>query len=522
MITAFRLGTVEYKEAYRLQEEVAQARGRGAIGDVLLLLQHPPVITLGRGGGEEDILAPAPLLRQAGVRVLSTDRGGRATYHGPGQLVIYPILGLPDGDLYDYVWCLEEVVIRVLSTYGLAAGRVTEHPGVWINPSTGSGHGGNKIAAVGLAVRDGITRHGLALNVAPEMAHFGLLIPCGIADRGVTSMERELGRSVDMAEVTDRFVQAFDDVFGCQVVEEEPAMLKRLSAVIPEQPSWLWRRVSTEAEAAVARMEHLLADLRLHTVCHEAHCPNIAECFEQGTATFMILGDTCTRGCRFCAVKHGRPAPLDPDEPERVAEAAARLGLHHVVVTSVTRDDLPDGGAGQFAVTVRAMRQRLPEATVEVLIPDFNGSRAALETVFAAGPDVLNHNLETVPRLYPQVRPQADYRRSLGVLAWAKARAPHVVTKSGLMLGLGERTMEVLQVLYDLRRSGCDLLTLGQYLQPTDRHIPVVRYVPPAEFSWYEDKAESLGFRGVAAGPLVRSSHRAGALCQRAVKGNAF
>ena len=207
MITAFRLGTVEYKEAYRLQEEVAQARGRGAIGDVLLLLQHPPVITLGRGGGEEDILAPAPLLRQAGVRVLSTDRGGRATYHGPGQLVIYPILGLPDGDLYDYVWCLEEVVIRVLSTYGLAAGRVTEHPGVWINPSTGSGHGGNKIAAVGLAVRDGITRHGLALNVAPEMAHFGLLIPCGIADRGVTSMERELGRSVDMAEVTDRFVQ---------------------------------------------------------------------------------------------------------------------------------------------------------------------------------------------------------------------------------------------------------------------------------------------------------------------------
>ncbi len=524
MVSVFRLGTIEYEEACRLQEEVAKARAAGDIGDVLLMLQHPPVITVGRGGGEEDILAPALLLRQAGIRVLPTDRGGRATYHGPGQLVAYPILALkpPDGDLYDYVWCLEEVVIRVLSAYGLTAGRLDKHPGVWVNPSTGSGLGGNKIAAVGLAVRDGVTRHGLALNVAPQMAHFDLLIPCGITDHGVTSMERELGRPVDMAEATGHFVRAFAEVFGCRVVERDSTLLARLSSTptqpLAEQPPWLWRRVSTDAEAAVSRMEHLLTDLSLHTVCQEARCPNIAECFGQGTATFMILGVVCTRGCRFCAVEHGRPVPLDPDEPERVAEAVARLDLHHVVITSVTRDDLPDGGASQFAATVQAVHRRLPDATVEVLIPDFNGSCAALETVLDAGPDVLNHNLETVPRLYPQVRPQADYCRSLGVLAWAKAHAPQTVTKSGLMLGLGERTAEVLRVLYDLRQAWCDLLTLGQYLQPTDHQLPVVRYVPPAEFAWYKDKAEALGLQGVAAGPLVRSSHRAADLWARATR----
>ena len=506
-MSVFHLGTVEYEEACRLQEELATARARGERGDALLVLQHPPVITIGRGGGEEDILAPAPLLRRAGVRVLPTDRGGRATYHGPGQLVVYPILALPEGNLYDYVWRLEEAVIRVLSAYGLAAGRVEKHPGVWINPSTGSGPRGDKIAAVGIAVRDGITRHGLALNVAPQMAHFDLLIPCGIADRGVTSMERELGWAPDMVEVAERFVRAFAEVFGCRVVEGDPATLFG-------QPRWLWRRASAEAEAAVGRMERLLADLSLHTVCQEARCPNIAECFGRGTATFMILGDTCTRDCRFCAIKHGRPAPPDPGEPERVAEAAARLGLRHVVITSVTRDDLPDGGAGQFAETVWAVRRRLPEATVEVLIPDFGGSCAALEMVLAAAPDVLNHNLETVPRLYRRVRPGADYHCSLGVLAWAGTRAPQMVTKSGLMLGLGETVEEVLGVMYDLRRAGCDVLTLGQYLQPTEEQLGVVRYVPPHEFAAYEGKGLEMGFRAVVAGPLVRSSYRAAELMQ--------
>ena len=501
-ISVFRLGVVDYEEALRLQEELAAARARGAIGDALLLLEHPPVITVGRGGGEEDVLVSPEFLAQQGIRVVPTDRGGRATYHGPGQLVAYPILRLPDEDLYAYVWRLEEVAIRTLWAYGLRAGRLEGHPGVWVN--------GRKIAAIGISVRDGVTRHGLALNIAPRMAHFDLFIPCGLRDRGVTSMEQELGYAPAWAEVADGFVRAFGEVFGCRMEEKGLAALYRDAG--SEQPSWLWRRIPVEGEEAVGRVERLLSDLGLHTVCQEALCPNLPECFGQGTATFMILGDTCTRNCHFCAVKKGRPQPPDPEEPEQVAEAAFRLRLRYVVVTSVTRDDLPDGGAGSFAATVRAVRRRLPGARVEVLIPDFRGSLAALETVLDAGPDVVNHNVETVPRLYPVIRPQADYRRSLGVLAWVKGRSPQTATKSGLMLGLGERTAEVLQVLYDLREARCDLLTLGQYLQPTERQSPMARYISPEEFAEYRAKAEAMGFRGVAAGPLVRSSYQAGRL----------
>jgi lipoic acid synthetase len=425
--------------------------------------------------------------------------------------VVYPILRPTNGDYHAYAWRLEETAIRVLDSYGLEAGRVNGYPGVWMGSSNGSGRC-DKIAAVGLAVRDGITRHGLALNVAPDMAHLDLLISCGNADRGVTSMEREMGWAPDMAEVSERFRQTFEQVFSSRVVDGEPAKLAPFSMEEPEQPPWLWQRITPQAEHAVASMEDLLDELGLHTVCREARCPNLAECFGQGTATFMVLGDTCSRGCRFCAVQRGKPAVVDPGEPERVAEAAAQLGLKHLVVTSVTRDDLPDGGARHFAETIRAVRRRSPEMVVEVLIPDFAGSQHALETVLAAEPDVLNHNLETVSRLYLRARPGADYRRSLGVLSWAKAQAPGVVTKSGLMLGLGECAAEVLRTFYDLRQAQCDLLTLGQYLQPTDRQVPVDRFVPPAEFDGYRASAERLGFRGVAAGPLVRSSHRAGDL----------
>jgi lipoate-protein ligase B len=266
VVTAYRLGTVEYKESRRLQEDLAKARASGTVGDTLLLLQHPPVITIGRGGGEEDVLAPGPTLSQLGVRVLPTDRGGRATYHGPGQLVVYPILRPPNGDLHAYAWRLEETAIRVLSSYGLRAGRVDGHPGVWIGSSNGTG-GGGKIAAVGIAVRDGITRHGLALNVAPEMAHFHLLVSCGNTGGRVTSMAQELGWEPDLEEVTERFGQTFGQVFACQVVEGVPDMgvpqegvpqggraaaLVGHSAAEPEQPTWLWQRISPQAEDVVA------------------------------------------------------------------------------------------------------------------------------------------------------------------------------------------------------------------------------------------------------------------------------
>jgi lipoic acid synthetase len=530
VVTAYRLGTVEYNESWRLQEDLAMARASGAIGDTLLMLQHPPVITIGQDGGQEDILATATELRRMGISVIPTDRGGRATYHGPGQLVVYPILKPPNGDLHAYVWRLEETAIRVLDSYRLRAGRMDGHPGVWMGSLDGAArrlHGrrrGKKIAAVGLAVQDGIARHGLALNVAPEMAHFDLLIPCGNTDCGVTSMACELGWSPALSEVTDRFERTFGQVFSCQVeqgVIEAGSVTRLLGQSILEsaQPTWLWQRISPQAEDAVNRMGDLLDRLGLHTVCQEAHCPNIAECFGQGTATFMILGNSCSRGCRFCAVKRGEPAALDPGEPERVADAAFRLNLQHVVITSVTRDDLPDGGARHFAATVQAIRRRSPGAVIEVLIPDFAGSQRALEALLAAEPDVVNHNLETVSRLYPRVRPGADYRRSLGLLAWTKARAPRMVTKSGLMLGLGESRTELVRTFYDLRQARCDLLTLGQYLQPTDAQLPVDRYVPPAEFASHQARAESLGFRGVAAGPLVRSSYWAEALWQQAISG---
>jgi lipoic acid synthetase len=264
-------------------------------------------------------------------------------------------------------------------------------------------------------------------------------------------------------------------------------------------------------------MEKLLDQCGLRTVCQEAHCPNIAECFGQGTATFMILGDYCTRDCSFCAVKSGKPETVDAGEPDRVAKAVAQLKLRHAVITSVTRDDLPDGGSRHFAATVHAVRRRSPETIIEVLIPDFAGSQAALATVLAAEPNIVNHNVETVSRLYSDVRPGADYHRSLGLLAWIKARSVRTITKSGLMLGLGESTIEVLQTLYDLRQAQCDLLTVGQYLQPSVRQRPVNRFVPPTEFAGYRLKAEGLGFRGVAAGPLVRSSHQAEALWYKMV-----
>ncbi len=249
----------------------------------------------------------------------------------------------------------------------------------------------------------------------------------------------------------------------------------------------------------------------VHTVCQSARCPNIGECFGARTATFMILGNVCTRSCRFCAVPGGPPAPPEDSEPRRVAEAARQLGLEHVVVTSVTRDDLPDGGASHFARTVAEVRALLPQATVEVLTPDFGGDEEAVRTVCDAAPDVYNHNVETVPRLYSRVRPQADYRRSLDLLVSVRTRLPTAVTKSGLMVGLGEVMAEVLGVLSDLRRIECDMLTIGQYLRPSPRHLPVSRYVPPGEFEFCQRAAEQMGFRYVASGPFVRSSYHAAA-----------
>ncbi|MCB2185239.1 MAG: lipoyl synthase [Deltaproteobacteria bacterium] len=283
----------------------------------------------------------------------------------------------------------------------------------------------------------------------------------------------------------------------------------------PRQPKPPWLKHRLPPAGRVRGLEELHRGLGLHTVCREAHCPNRGECFAAGTSTFLLLGPTCTRACRFCAVRQGAPSPPDPAEPARVARAVAAMGLTYCVLTMVTRDDLPDHGAGQVARTLAAVREACPATGLEVLISDLGGRADCLATVLAARPAVLNHNLETVPRLYARARPGADYGRSLELLARA-AQAPGGGIKSGLMLGLGERPDEVRQVLGDLLAAGCGLLTLGQYLAPSPEHLPVARHLPPAEFAAWREEALALGFRAVASGPLVRSSYQAHALWQAA------
>ena len=280
------------------------------------------------------------------------------------------------------------------------------------------------------------------------------------------------------------------------------------------RPDWL--RVRYRATPELERVQELVSELKLHTVCQSAACPNLGECWAHGTATFMLGGNTCTRRCGFCDVATGRPRALDAAEPGRVADAVRTLDLRFSVITAVARDDVPDGGAAHFAATLRAIRERAPGCRVEVLIPDFKGSEAALRTVLDAGPDVLNHNIETVARLQRRVRPQAKYERSLALLRRAHALAPAIATKTGLMLGLGEEPHEIEQTLRDVVAHDCRLLTLGQYLRPSPAHLPVARWVPPAEFEQWRERALALGFAEVASGPLVRSSYRAEELARAA------
>jgi len=297
------------------------------------------------------------------------------------------------------------------------------------------------------------------------------------------------------------------DTDGRQYAHGADARTKRL-------PAWLRRPIARTG--TFAQVDGVLGELALNTVCQSAKCPNRGECFSEGTATFLIMGGVCTRNCRFCAVESSAPPPLDPDEPRRVAEAASRLGLTHVVITTVTRDDIDDGGAAHFVATIEAVRAAVPAAALEVLTSDFAGDEVAVDVVAAARPDVFNHNLETVPRLYSTVRPEADYARSLRVLERVRETQPDLPTKSGLMLGLGETPDEVAAVMRDLRAHGVEMLTMGQYLRPSPAHLPVAEFVEPAVFSALAKQAYSLGFTAVASAPFVRSSYHAGNLARSA------
>ncbi len=483
-------GLLPYGEALKLQEALVSERLAEISPDRLVVVEHPPVVTIGRSGSLTDLRDTEEVLNRRGVLVFRVDRGGMATFHGPGQLVAYPILKLKIKDLHLYLKMLLDTVAAMLCSYGLSPEVKSGRPGVWTGPA--------KIASVGISARRWVTYHGLALNVNTDLHWFDTINPCGNPDERITSMALELGRPLDLTEVKDRFIETFCRVFGYPA---RPEVRQRPK----ERPPWLV--LPAPNIEALERMRVLLAGLHLGTVCESANCPNLGECFGRGTATFMILGGTCTRRCRFCAVDKGVPGPVDKSEPERVARAVQFLRLKHAVITSVTRDDLSDGGAGHFARAIEMIRRRCPGVSVEVLVPDFRGSLPALRKICEACPDVFGHNVETVARLYPLVRPQAQYRRSLQILEYAARQ--NLIVKSGIMLGLGETECELLETITDLGRTGCSSLTLGQYLPPSKDHRPAARYISPQEFDKWAETARSAGFKEVAAGPLVRSSYRA-------------
>ena len=544
------LGRVPYRDAHALQASL-HAHGRD---DHVLLLEHPHVFTLGVRGDPAHILVDPAMV---GAEVVRVDRGGDVTYHGPGQLVVYPVLSVPMGPdaVPRHVHAVEEVAIEALAALGLEAGRLPGYPGVWVDPQ---GSSPRKIAAVGVRVSRGRSMHGLALNVDPDLEWFRRIVPCGITDKSVTSL-RDQGFEPSMTDVRDAVVSAVvrrwapDGAYERQDVTSwaapRPPASPRLAAdgsagpdcgppggshdsavrvrlrragVDPDvavplhsrKPSWL--RVNARMGPEFQSLRRAMRSLDLVTVCEEAGCPNIFECWADGTASFMINGERCTRACGFCLVDTRHPMPLDQGEPARVAEAVARLDLAHAVVTAVARDDLPDGGSQAFAATIAAIRSRCPATSVEVLIPDCKGDEAALGTIFAARPDVLNHNVETVARLQRAIRPSAGYARSLSVLARAKSAG--LTTKSGLVLGMGEHDEEVVGALADLASVGVDIVTIGQYLRPTAAHVPVARWWTPDEFDALAGRARRMGFAHVQASPLTRSSYHARQASQAATE----
>jgi lipoic acid synthetase len=539
------LGQVRYRDALALQRGLFHE----SADDHLLLLEHPHVYTLGARADLANVLVRP---EDVGAELVKADRGGDVTYHGPGQLVGYPILhvaGKRGGGMADtvaYVRSVEQVVIDALRELGLPdVGRLSEYPGVWVEPD---GDHPRKIAAIGVKLTRGRSMHGFALNVDPDMRYFGHIVPCGIADKPVTSLAAE-GIDVSMREVVDVVTRLAarqwakgpvdvaqvawrvrpDDVspftrgegpgelIGRRGTTQTAGSIRlkgRLAevgvadglAIDERKPEWL--RVKLDTGPEYRRLRSIMRGLDLVTVCEEAGCPNISECWNAGTATFMINGERCTRACGFCLVDTRKPMPLDADEPERVAKAVQQMGLRYAVITAVARDDLDDGGAGAFAATINAVRALGPGTQVEVLIPDCKGDAESLATIFDARPDVLNHNIETVARLQRAVRPSASYARSLSVLARAKDAG--LVTKSSIIVGMGETFDEVVQTMADLRGVGVDIVTVGQYLRPTSNHLPVARWWLPAEFDELRRIGEDVfGIPHVESSPLTRSSYHA-------------
>ena len=527
------LGKLPYSEAYDLQlglhRSVSQEDSKD---DYLLLLEHNNVITSGRSSKENNLLVSKGQLHELGIEYFETDRGGDITYHGDGQLIGYPIIRLSDPKkVIPFVRNLENVIIDSLRKFKIDSFTKEDDTGVW----TAKG----KIASVGIKVSKWTTYHGFSLNIFDSLDGYQLINPCGNQSEQITSIH-QFNPDISFEEVASEISNNFTKVFGYtntnrQFSQFTPRQLKRtkefnidqmvkdgvfkinqnkipvtVRGVLPSEPKRPeWMKVKANLGSDYVSLKNLLSEKKLNTVCEEASCPNIYECWSMGTATFMIMGDVCTRACGFCDVKTGRPGELDLGEPLRVAESVQAMNLTHAVITSVNRDDLEDGGSMFFADTIRAVKDKNSHCDVEVLVPDFKGLRSAIQNIIDASPEVFNHNLETVPRLQREIRTAASYGRSLSLLEYVKKQGFMGKTKTGLIVGMGETKEEVISVLKDLSKIEVDIVTIGQYLRPTAKHRPIDRYATIEEFEDYKIIGESYGIPHVESGPLVRSSYHA-------------
>lgn len=531
------LGKVRYRDALAVQESLF-TNGQD---NYLLLMEHSHIFTLGVNGDEANILTDP---QSIGAEVVRIKRGGDVTYHGPGQLVGYPILTVPGkrgggmADTAAYVASVEQLIIDALKELGLSnCGRISQYPGVWIDPQ---GPSPKKVAAIGVRLSRGRSMHGFAINVNTDMSYFDAIVPCGIEEKKVTSLEQE-GLKISLRDVTDVIsdlaisnwagensdradvawkvrpndLSAFTRGEGLgnlplyvRTNERNPELeILESDLQVPLKRKPQWMKVKANFGPEYRKVKQTMRSNQLVTVCEEAGCPNIFECWNEGTATFMVLGERCTRACGFCLINTQKPLPPDLDEPIRVADAVNSMGLEYAVVTMVARDDLNDGGAQHVADTVHAIRNSNPFTKVEILISDLKGDPQNLQKVFSSEPDVLNHNVETVPSLQRQIRPSASYARSLAVLSRAKQYG--LTTKTSIMVGLGETKSEVLSVLKDLSQIGVDIVTIGQYLSPTSNHLPVQRWWAPEEFKELKTLGESMGITHIESSPLTRSSYHA-------------
>jgi lipoic acid synthetase len=523
------IGRVAYREVLAVQTALFEHGHE----QHLLLLEHPHVFTYGPRAELDKNLKCDPA--EVGADFVSVKRGGDITYHGPGQLVGYPILNLENAiGATAHVCSVEQLVIDALTELGVRnAGRLPGFAGVWLDAEN---EHRRKISAIGVRLAHGRTMHGFALNVDPDMTYMRQhIVPCGVAEYPVTSLKEE-GIDVSMQDVVKIVSRLAIERWGGGESEQQevawvhrPEDLSRFSRgegpgepvrmlgrladagvdggvdLSERKPEWLRPKVQIGTE--VLKIKRTLSELKLVTVCEEAGCPNLSECWKDGTATFMVLGERCTRACGFCLVDTRKPELPEADEPQRVAEAVASMGLTHAVLTMVARDDLADGGFAHVAECVRVIRERNPHTRIETLVSDAKGDAASLQLLFDARPDVFNHNIETVARLQRAVRPSAGYARSLGVLSAAKAAG--LVVKSGLVLGMGETSEEVDGCLADLAGIGVDIVTIGQYLRPTTNHTPVARWIHPDEFTRWKQVGETLGIGHVESSPLTRSSYHA-------------